>query len=89
MRLRTDVSTADTDDGAVLLDERAGRYWQLNPTGALVLRLLLEGTAPHRVAQALAERHTVGTERAAADVAALLRHLRTAGLVTDDTRSRP
>ncbi|HEV7451226.1 MAG TPA: hypothetical protein VGO16_07530 [Pseudonocardiaceae bacterium] len=30
LQLRADVSTADTDDGLVLLDERAGRYWQLN-----------------------------------------------------------
>lgn len=89
LRLRTDVSTTDTDDGAVLLDERAGRYWQLNPTGAVVLRLLLEGAAPHQVAQILADRHTVSTEQAAADVAALLRHLRTAGLVTDNKRGRP
>lgn len=89
LQLRTDVSTTDTDDGAVLLDERAGRYWQLNTTGALVLRLLLGGAAPHQVAQTLADRHTVSTEQAAADVAALLRHLRIAGLVTDGKRGRP
>ena len=81
LQLRADVSTADTDDGVVLLDERAGRYWQLNPTGALVLRLLLDGTAPHEVAQTLADRHPVSTEQAAADVAALLERLHTAGLV--------
>jgi Coenzyme PQQ synthesis protein D (PqqD) len=81
VQLRADVSTADTDDGLVLLDERAGRYWQLNPTGALVLRLLLEGVTPHQIAQTLADRHAVSTERAAADVAALLEHLHNAGLV--------
>jgi hypothetical protein len=89
VRLRADVSTADTDDGLVLLDERAGRYWQLNPTGALVLRLLLDGATPHQVAQTLADRHPVSTERAAADVAALLERLHTAGLVTDHKRRRP
>ena len=81
VRLRAEVSTADTDDGLVLLDERAGRYWQLNPTGALVLRLLLDGVSPHQAAQTLADRHPVSTEQAAADVAALLEHLHTAGLV--------
>ncbi|MGQ0716808.1 MAG: lasso peptide biosynthesis PqqD family chaperone [Pseudonocardiales bacterium] len=81
VQLQTDVSTADTDDGVVLLDERAGRYWQLNPTGALVLRLLLDGVTPHEVAQTLADRHAVSTARAAADVTALLERLRTAGLV--------
>jgi hypothetical protein len=32
MQLRADLFTAYTNDGMVLLDERAGRYWQLNPT---------------------------------------------------------
>jgi asparagine synthase (glutamine-hydrolysing) len=81
VRLRTDVSTTDTDEGLVLLDERAGRYWQLNPTGALVLRLLLHGATPQQVAQTLADRYAVSAEQAAADVAALLQRLHTAGLV--------
>ncbi|MBV9160086.1 MAG: lasso peptide biosynthesis PqqD family chaperone [Pseudonocardiales bacterium] len=89
LQLRTDVSATDTNDGAVLLDERAGRYWQLNITGALVLRLLLGGAAPDHIAQTLADRHKVSTEQAAADVATLLQHLRTAGLVTDGKRGRP
>jgi hypothetical protein len=89
LRLRTDVSATSTDDGAVLLDERAGRYWQLNSTGALVLRLLLDGVAPHHIAETLADRHTLSTEQTATDVAALLQHLPTAGLVTDHTRDRP
>lgn len=72
----------------MLLDERAGRYWPLNPTGALVLRLLLDGVTPDQVAQTLADRHPVSTERAAADVTALLECLRTAGLVTGCTRGR-
>jgi Coenzyme PQQ synthesis protein D (PqqD) len=87
LRLRADVSIADTDNGMVLLDERVGRYWQLNPTGALVLRLLLGGATPHQVAQTLADHYPVSTERAAADIAVLLARLRTAGLVTDDDPS--
>lgn len=89
VQLRVDVSTADTGDGAVLLDERAGRYWQLNLTGAAVLRLLLEGTAVHQIAQILADRYPVSPEQAAADVAALLERLRVAGLVTDHGKRRP
>ncbi len=85
LQLRDDVSTADTDDGMVLLDERAGRYWQLNLTGALVLALLLDGAAPQQVARTLADRHEVSIEQAAADVAALVERLRTAALVTHHT----
>jgi hypothetical protein len=88
LHLHPDMSAADTDDGVVLLDERAGRYWQLNPTGALVLRLLLDGAAPHQVAQTLADRHRVSTQQTAADVTAFLERLRTAGLVTDHKRGR-
>jgi hypothetical protein len=90
VQLRAYVSTVDTDDGVVLLDERAGRYWQLNLTGALVLRLLLDGAAPHQVAQTLADRHPVSAEQAAIDVTALLERLRTAGLVNElQERVRP
>jgi hypothetical protein len=90
LRLRDDVATADTDDGMILLDERAGRYWQLNRTGALVLTLLRDGAAPQHVANTLADRHGVSTEQAAADVAALVERLRMAGLVTyDHSRGRP
>jgi hypothetical protein len=89
VQLRADVSTADTDDGVVLLDERAGRYWQLNPTGALVLRLLLDGAAPYQVVQALTDRHPVSTEQAAADIGALLERLRAAELVIDHRERRP
>jgi hypothetical protein len=88
LQLRADVSTAATDDGVVLLDERAGRYWQLNPTGALVLQLLLDGAAPQQVAQTLADRQPVSTEQAAADVAVLLERLRAAGLVTNHGKGR-
>ncbi|USA02001.1 hypothetical protein NCG97_17145 [Streptomyces lydicamycinicus] len=35
--------STDTDDGTVLLNERTGRYWQLNATGGQVLRQLLDG----------------------------------------------
>jgi hypothetical protein len=89
LRLRADVSIADTDNGMVLLDERVGRYWQLNLTGALVFRLLLDGATPHQVTQTLADHYPVSTEQAAADIAVLLARLRTAGLVTDDERGRP
>lgn len=92
LRLRADVSTVslmDTGDGVVLLDERAGRYWQLNRTGAVVLELLLDGAAAHQIARILAGRHPVSTEQAATDITALLEHLHAAGLVTEHGRDRP
>ncbi len=82
-RLRTDVACCPTDEGMVLLDERDGRYWQLNATGATVLRALLDGASPQQIADRLTATRPVPRDRAAADVAALLDRLIRCGLVVD------
>ena len=43
------VTATPTEHGVVLLDERTGRYWQMNDTAALVLRCLLDVEAPSGV----------------------------------------
>ena len=57
--LRADVSMTDTDTGLVLLDERTGKYWQTNATGAFVLHQLLDGTPAPHVVGLLRERYSV------------------------------
>ncbi|HLL34834.1 MAG TPA: lasso peptide biosynthesis PqqD family chaperone [Streptomyces sp.] len=80
--LPSHVTVADTDGGAmVLLDEHTGKYWQLNPTGALVLRLLLRGATAEDAAAALAARHPQAGAGAGEDVARLVEALRHAGLI--------
>jgi len=81
LKLRDGVSTADTDYGIALLDEDSGEYWNLNPTGALVLRALLEGGTSTEAVQALVERYDVDTDSASRDVQDLLGELCSAGLV--------
>jgi hypothetical protein len=81
LQLRPDVATTDTDDGMVLLDERTGRYWQLNITGARVLRQLSEGRLPERIAGELASHYCIDLQRAHQDVVAVTDHLRLAGLL--------
>jgi Coenzyme PQQ synthesis protein D (PqqD) len=81
MRLRDGVSTAETDYGIMLLDEDSGRYWNLNPTAALVLRTLLDGGTPDQAAIELTERYSVEAATAGRDVRELLDGLRAAGLV--------
>ncbi len=81
-RLRADISVCDTDDTLVLLDERTGRYWQLNRTGALILHALLNGATPHQAATTLTDTHQVAPRQATADVDALLDQLTHATLVT-------
>ncbi|WP_354642948.1 lasso peptide biosynthesis PqqD family chaperone [Kitasatospora camelliae] len=75
------VLATETESGLVLLDERGGRYWQLNGSGATALRLLLAGTSARDAAEELTRGTTVGPEQAAADIAALLNALGQAGLV--------
>ena len=82
MRLRADISVADTDYGQVLLDERTGRSWQLNPTGVVVVRALLDGADEDAAVAALTTGYEVSEDQARQDVSALVASLRTAGLVT-------
>lgn len=82
MRLRDDISVADTDYGQVLLDERTGRYWQLNPTGVVVVRALLDGADENAAVTALTATYKVEEAQARQDVSALVAGLRSAGLVT-------
>ena len=81
LKLRDGVSSADTDYGIMLLDEDSGQYWNLNPTAALVLRLLLDGGTPAQAVQQLTEQYAVDTNSAGRDVQDLLEGLRLAGLV--------
>ena len=81
LRLRDGVSSADTDYGIVLLDEDSGQYWNLNPTAARILRLLLEGGTPAEAVQAITEEYAVDAETAARDVGDVVDGLRSAGLV--------
>jgi Coenzyme PQQ synthesis protein D (PqqD) len=81
LKLRDGVLTADTDYGIALLDEDSGEYWNLNPTGALVLRTLLGGGTPADAVQALIERYDIDAGTAGEDVEDLLGGLHSAGLV--------
>ncbi|SMD24693.1 lasso peptide biosynthesis PqqD family chaperone [Kibdelosporangium aridum] len=81
LELREDVSLTDTDYGTVLLDERSGEYWMLNPTAALVLRTLLAGGTSEDAANQLATEFDVDPRNAIQDVDVLLDELGTAGLV--------
>ncbi|MGA4845306.1 lasso peptide biosynthesis PqqD family chaperone [Streptomyces sp. G5(2025)] len=82
LRFGTDVSTAETQYGTVLLDQRTGDYWELNPTGALVVRTLMEDGDEAAAVTALVAQFAIDPDRAQQDVTALVRDLRNAGLVS-------
>ncbi|GAA2489094.1 lasso peptide biosynthesis PqqD family chaperone [Streptomyces gobitricini] len=75
-----DVSTAETGYGTVLLDQRNGQYWELNPTATLIVRVLMEGGDETAAADALVDAYDIDRAGAEADVAALVAELRTSGL---------
>ncbi|MFT2016748.1 lasso peptide biosynthesis PqqD family chaperone [Streptomyces sp. 796.1] len=75
-----DVSLAETEYGTVLLDERAGTYWELNPTGALVVKSLVAGGDEADAVAAVTAEFDIDPDRAEQDVAALVQELRASGL---------
>ncbi|MFF4509336.1 lasso peptide biosynthesis PqqD family chaperone [Streptomyces sp. NPDC001401] len=82
LRFGENVSTAETDYGTVLLDERAGAYWELNPTATLVVRTLLAGAEEADAAAALAQEFDIDQAQALQDVETLVRQLRSSGLAS-------
>jgi Coenzyme PQQ synthesis protein D (PqqD) len=83
LKLRDGVSAAETDYGIALLDEDSGQYWNLNPTGVLVLRTLLEGGTPAQAVQELTAQYAVDAQTASRDVEDLVGGLRSSGLVEE------
>jgi hypothetical protein len=81
LELDKHVSATETESGITLLDERSGTYWQMNHSGAVVLRALLNGTASHDVTKLLTDRYEVTDQQASQDVEALVTRLRAAQLV--------
>ncbi|MFD5268945.1 lasso peptide biosynthesis PqqD family chaperone [Streptomyces sp. NPDC058335] len=80
MRFGAHVSTAQTDYGTVLLDERAGAYWELNPTATLVVGTLMAGGDEADAVTALTNEFDIDLAQARQDVDALVQQLRTSGL---------
>lgn len=80
IRLHADVSFSDCNRGAVLLDERTGLYWMLNPSGTLVLRVLVSGGSSVEAAAALSEEYEVDAARARDHVQAMVESLLVAGV---------
>jgi len=81
LRLRDGVHLAETEYGLALLDERSGQYWNLNPTGAQILRKLLNGGTHTQAAEELTEEYSVDTDSASRDVLGLIGDLHSAKLI--------
>jgi hypothetical protein len=72
----------DFPEGAVVMNLVNGAYFRLNSSAREICRQLQAGATPPEVARQLASRFAVPVEQAEADVAALLRQLRTVSSAT-------
>ncbi|MBZ4318584.1 lasso peptide biosynthesis PqqD family chaperone [Streptomyces huiliensis] len=87
VRLQDHVSVTKVEGGSVILDERSGRYWQINSSAGTALDALLGGGDAEAAAEALVRRYEVDSAQARADVKALLSALRSASLVEERTEA--
>jgi hypothetical protein len=83
LKLRPGVFDTVTDYGIVLLDGECGEYFDLNPTGALILSTMLAGGTVEQAAQALVEEYEVSLDDATRDAEELLAELQAAQLVEE------
>ncbi|MFF0339802.1 lasso peptide biosynthesis PqqD family chaperone [Kribbella sp. NPDC004875] len=82
MKLNAAVTMVETEYGWVLLDERAGEFFSLNPTGVLAVQALLDGAGLDDAVRQITTRYAVDAATARADVEDLLQQLEQAQLVT-------
>lgn len=81
LKVSKHLTLAETEFGAAMLDEKSGRYWQLNPAAAVIARTLLDGGTPEDAVRAVTDRFDVDDARASADVRGLVEAMRAAGVV--------
>ncbi|MBB6488869.1 lasso peptide biosynthesis PqqD family chaperone [Rhizobium lusitanum] len=81
MKLAKHITFRLTDVGGILLDGKSGKYWELNPSGALSLSLLLDGEPSDKVCRRICSEYDVHAEEAGSDLQKLERHLRQERLV--------
>ncbi len=76
-----DLEAREVEDELVLLDLRTQTYLSLNPTGAHLWPLMVEGTDRAALVAALCDRHHIEIAVAERDVDALVAQLREANLL--------
>jgi hypothetical protein len=81
LRLTAHTVSTDTEDGAVLLSQRTGHYWQLNQTGAYALQRLLDGHTLDQVVEEFAAHFDIAPAQAHQDLTAMTEQLQSSGLV--------
>lgn len=83
LRLRPGVVLQRLGAEAVLLDTAQGSYFELNPSGVVVLEHLLAGGNAGSAASELVERYEVDVQTAERDSVELLAALNRSGLLAE------
>ena len=81
-RLTRDAMLADfSADESIVLDVEAGRYHQLNATGAFIWKALENEKTDDQIVEGLVEEFAVSRERASASLRAFLDNLASRGFL--------
>ncbi|WP_232385093.1 PqqD family peptide modification chaperone [Actinomadura violacea] len=86
VRLHPEVQHVRTGEQHLLLDQRDGGYYALNPSAATLIDQLTTGATAAHLADTLAGRFQIDSGRARADVLALVVELNNSGLLLEDGR---
>lgn len=84
IRIPESLAASRLDDELVLLDEKTGRYFGLNPVGSRIFQLLKNLGEQEEVVAALHVEYDAPEERLRADVAAFIDTLSRRGLIAVD-----
>lgn len=84
-KLAPGVTLVEADEGAVLLDGQKGTYWQLNRTGSLVVRTLIDAGSTDAVIEKLKGAFPDSRADHEKDVRALVGKVVSSGLVTHES----
>jgi hypothetical protein len=82
-RVSDTVRSTHNQDGAILLDLRQGRMFNLNFVGSRIFELLRNGTAPSAIVDEISRIFDVSRDLAENDVGEFLESLKTCHLVEE------
>jgi hypothetical protein len=89
MKLSHEVRSTHNQDGAVVLDLRAGRMFRLNLVGSRILELLRAGKSQQEIVETIAVEFATEQATVAADVTEFLQHLERHRLLQDRQKENP
>lgn len=82
VEIRPSVTAILNEEGSVLLDLQAGRYYSLNPVGACIWECIQQGHDCAAIEASLGRKYNVDADRARTDVERFISTLLARGLVT-------